>query len=317
VRSRVLLGLLAGAAVLPLAAQQRGGLVLGYNGRPLTDWLVLEAADSFTLTVEAHDSLGNQVPMTGFEIDVWDRGVLRVLATNVGTDQASVELAPVGHGQTTIQIRAAGLRSWVLAEYAGHEIRISPGQETPPVAAGGGGAAGPGGGGGGGGSWWTAGGRGSVTSYSYSFLKQTTFQGNAGFFAEGYFGREWAAGAQLVLGLGGGFLRADSVFTPVTVKLLEVYGRAGWVFLRPSRVRPAVELGAGLYRARTGGVGAGIWNTSTFFLVAGGVDATLGPKVIGEARFGTRQQWEETSKFNVAGHVASLFYFTVGARTRF
>lgn len=326
-RSRALLGLLLGVAVLPLVAQQRGGLVLGYNGKPITNWLVLQAADSFTISVQAHDALGNALPVTGFDIEVWDHAVLRVLGTDVGNTLAEVRLAPVAHGQTTVQIRAAGLRTWVLAEYTGREVRISR-QEAPAVAQGGrvgaSGGAGPGSrtpgpaGGIGGAAWsaWTVGGRGSFTSYNYGFRHQTTFQGNAGAFAEGYFGREWSAGLQLVVGLGAGYLRADSLTNPVTVGLLEAYVRAGWVFLPRRTVRPALEAGTGFYRARTGSQGAGIWNTSTFFLVAGGVDATLGPAVIGEVRFGTRQQWEETSQFNVAGHVASLLYFTLGARAR-
>jgi hypothetical protein len=216
-----------------------------------------------------------------------------------------VRLQPRRRGQTTIQIRMSGTRQWVLVELTRTVLSISPAQ-----------AAAPGAGYGAGWKAWTAGARVNLMTYSFDFLGDTTFAGKLGFVGELYGGLEWSSGFALVGGIGLGGMKADSVGTSVAVSLVELSIRAQYAFMRYNRVRPVVEFGGGLYRARSGTVQQGIWNASFFFLGGAGVDYSFQPKLIGEFRIGNRQQFEWTSK-HANGHVASLFYFGVGVRGRF
>jgi len=271
-------------------------LVISYNGQPITDWLVIQGVpDSFTLAIVPQDSLGNVVPITGFEIQVWDPMVLGVLGTEVQASQVVVRLQPRRRGQTTIQIRMSGTRQWVLVGLRETVLAISPGQVTQPGA-----AYAPG--------WraWTAGARLNLMTYSFDFQGDTTFAGKLGFLAEAYGGWEWSSGFALVGGIGLGGMKADSAGSSVAVSLVELSVRAQYAFMPLNKVRPVVELGGGMYRARSGTVAQGIWNASFFFLGGGGVDVTFTPKVVGEFRIGNRQQFEWTSK-HANGHVASLF----------
>jgi Outer membrane protein beta-barrel domain len=279
-------------------------LVLELDGKPLTDWVTLRETDSLVLTVRARDSAGNAVPIWGFEAQVWDQAVLELVGTEVQSSQAIVRLAPRKRGQTTITLRCSGVRSWVLAEYRGAEIAISPGQAQAPVKRQGTGMA-----------WWTVGARASVAFYNYSFNNDTTFAGRAGFVGELFGGREWSSGLVLVGGLGFGIVSADSVTTSVTASLVQLYARMDYAFMRQNKVRPVVSLGAGAYRIRTGNKGAGIWNTSIYWMAGAGADMTLSPKVTGEARVMFNDLWEENSKF-VNGHVGHLITVGVGARMR-
>ncbi len=281
-------------------------LVISHNGVPITDWLVIPGVpDSLTLTIVPQDSLGNVVPITGFEIQVWDPMVLGVLGTEVQASQVVVRLQPRRRGQTTIQIRMSGTRQWVLVGLRETVLAISPGQvEQPGVAY----APGM--------RWWTAGARLNLMTYSFDFQGDTTFAGNLGFLAEAYGGLEWSSGFALVGGIGLGGMKADSVGTSVAVSLVELSIRAQYAFMPLNKVRPVVEFGGGMYRARSGTVNQGIWNASFFFLGGAGVDVTFAPKVVGEFRVGNRQQFEWTSS-HANGHVASLFYFGAGVRARF
>jgi hypothetical protein len=278
-------------------------LVIEHNGVAITDWLLLKATDSLVLTIRPVDSLGNAVPVSGFELWVWDRRVLQASVTSVQSSQAVVQFQPREKGQTTIQIRASGVRQWILIHLTETVLAISPGQEAP----------GPGGGG-----WrvWTAGARANLLTYSFDFQGDTTFAGQLGFVGELYGGLEWSSGFALVGGIGFGGMMADSVGRSVAVSLVELSLRAQYAFMRLNRIRPVVEFGGGVYRARSGTVRQGIWNASFFFLGGAGVDYSFTPKVIGEFRVGNRQQFEWTSSI-VNGHVASLFYFGAGVRARF
>jgi hypothetical protein len=280
-------------------------LLLELDGKPLTDWVVLRETDSLVLTVRARDSLGNTVPIWGFEAQVWDQGVLWLVGTEVQSSQAVVRLAPRRRGQTTITLRCSGVRSWVLAEYRGAEVAVSPGQpEAPqgPVK-----RQGPG--------WsaWTVGGRADLGFYSYSFNHDTVFTGRAGVLGELFVGREWSSGLTLVGGVTGGLVQADSFSTSVTVTVVQLYARADYAFMRPNKVRPVISFGGGMYRARTGAGSAGIWNASLYWMAGVGVDATLAPKVTGEARLMYNDLWEATSP-SVNGHVGRLVMLGVGAR---
>ena len=236
---------------------------------------------------------------------MWDQQVLGILGTEVQASQVVVRLQPRRRGQTTIQIRMSGTRQWVLVGLRETVLSISPAQAAQPGA-----EYAPG--------WrtWTAGTRLNLMTYSFDFQGDTTFAGNLGFLAEAYGGLEWSSGFALVGGIGLGGMKADSVGRSVAVSLVELSIRAQYAFMPLNKVRPVVELGGGLYRARSGTVAQGIWNASFFFLGGGGVDVTFTPKVVGEFRVGNRQQFEWTSK-HANGHVASLFYFGAGVRARF
>jgi hypothetical protein len=279
-------------------------LILELSGKPLSNWVVLRETDSLVLTVRAVDSAGNAVPIWGFEAQVFDPDVLQILGTEVQSDRAIVRLAPRHRGQTTIALRCSGNRSWVLAEYRGTEVAVSPGQPTVPVK-----RKGPG--------WakWVAGARANLAFYNYSFNNDTTFAGRAGFIGELFGGREWSSGLVLVGGLGLGIVQADSVTTSVTASVIQGYVRMDYVFMRQqqTKVRPVVSIGGGAYRIRTGSAGAGIWNTSIYWMAGVGADYTLTPKVTGEARLMYNDLWEENSP-HVNGHVGRLIMLGVGAR---
>jgi hypothetical protein len=81
-------------------------------------------------------------------------------------------------------------------------------------------------------------------------------------------------------------------------------------------VRPVVSLGGGAYRIRTGGGGAGSWNTSLSWMLGGGVDVALSPKMIGELRIATNFQ-EELNSVHQNGHVGNLLVIGGGVRYNF
>ena len=306
----LLLGFLFGgrvAAQEPAAPQVRAAnLVISYNGQPITDWLTIQGVpDSLTLTIVPQDSLGNVVPITGFEIEVWDPNVLGVLGTEVQASQVVVRLQPRRRGQTTIQIRMSGTRQWVLVGLRETVLAISPGQAQQPGAEYAPGMA-----------TWTAGGRLNVALYSYTFLNQTAIDGKAGFIGEGYIGRDFGSGLTLVFGLGFGVLSADSLGVSVNASLIESYFRADYAFLRQSKVRPVLSAGGGGFRIRTGGTNPGIWNTSLYWMVGGGADFTVGPKMNAEVRV-TTQQLEEVTSSLVNGHVGNLLVIGAGLRFQF
>lgn len=296
----------AGFVAAPVAAQQpapAARLVLESNGTPLTNWVLLKRTDSLNLTIRAVDALGNSVPITQFEIWVWDPRVLGVSAQEVGEGQAVVHFQSRREGQTTIQIRASGVREWVLVHLTETALAVSPGVgQAEGLAAGKAG--------------WTVGGRLSGGLYRYSFNNTTIFKGQYGFVAEGYGGIEFPSGLELVGGLGLGVLGADSLGTSVHPQLLEGYFRADYALSQVQKVRPVLSGGVGLYRVRTGGNGSGIWNTSFQFLVGGGVDITVGPTSVAELRLSTQQMFEMNSS-HVNGYVGSLWLLGAGIRARF
>jgi hypothetical protein len=302
-------GLVWAAAVVPAlvaqqqpAAQERAArLVFEQNGTPVVGGVTLKPSDSLVLTIRAVDSLGNSVPLTGFEIWVWDPGVLGVVAQEVGASSALVHFQSRRRGETTIQFRASGVREWVRVQLTETVLTFTPGQPAPPGAPGRMG--------------WTAGGRLSGGLYRYSFNNTTIFKGNFGFVAEGYGGVEFPSGLELVGGLGLGLLSADSLGTTVHPNLIEGYVRADYALSRQQKVRPVLSGGVGLYRVRTGGNGSGIWNTSFEFLAGGGVDITVGPKTVAELRLSTQQMFEMNSS-HVNGYVGSLWLLGGGIRVR-
>ena len=287
----------------PPPAQRAARLVLEHNGVPITDWVILKPSDSLALTIKAVDGLGNAVPISGFEIWVWDPKVLGVMGQDVGQSEATVRFQSRNRGQTTIQIRASGVRQWILVHLTETALAISPGQEAAPGVA-------PNRLG------WTAGGRFSGGLYRYSFNNNTIFKGQFGVVAEVYGGIEFPSGLELVAGFGLGIMGADSLGTLVKPKLAELYVRADYALAKAQKVKPVISVGTGLYRIRTGTVGAGIWNASIQFMVGGGVDITVGPTTVAELRLSTQQFFEMTSS-HTNGYVGSLWLLGAGIRARF
>jgi hypothetical protein len=299
-----LMGSRLAAQQQPVPGEERAArLVLEHSGIPITDWLVLKPTDTLTLTIKAQDSLGNAVPISAFEIWVWDPNVLGVLGQDVGQSEVTVRFQSRNRGQTTIQIRASGVRQWILVHLTQTALAISPGQEAAPGVA-------PNRLG------WTAGGRLSGGLYRYSFNNNTLFKGQFGVVAEVYGGMEFPSGLELVGGFGLGILGADSLGTLVKPKMAELYVRADYALRRAQKVKPVISVGTGLYRIRTGTANQGIWNASFQFMAGGGVDITVGPTTVAELRLSTQQLFEMTSS-HVNGYVGSLWLLGAGLRARF
>ncbi len=133
-------GLVWAAGVVPvLAAQQQPAvrqeraarLAIEQNGAPIGGGVVLKPTDSLVLTIRALDSLGNSVPLTGFEVWVWDPRVLGVVSQAVGVDAAVVRFQSRRRGETTIQFRASGVRQWLQVNLTETVLSFSPGQAAP------------------------------------------------------------------------------------------------------------------------------------------------------------------------------------------
>jgi hypothetical protein len=286
----------------PAAQERAARLVFEQNGTAIVGGVVLKPTDSLVLTIRAVDSLGNTVPLTGFEVWVWDPRVLGLVTQEVGVSAAVVRFQSRRRGETTIQFRASGVREWVRVQLTETVLTFTPGQAAPPGAPSRVG--------------WTVGGRLSGGLYRYSFNNTTLFTGRYGFVAEGYGGLEFPSGLELVGGLGLGLLGADSLGTSVSPQLIEGYVRADYALSQQQKVRPVLSGGVGLYRVRTGGNGSGIWNTSFEFLAGGGVDITVGPTTVAELRLSTQQMFEMNSS-HVNGYVGSLWLLGGGIRVRF
>jgi hypothetical protein len=282
-------------------------LSIDVNGKNLSEWTVTSIPDTIVITVTPQDSLGNPIPLVGYEIQVWDDRVLGLVGSTIGASQAVSKIVPRHTGQTTIQIRGSGVRSWVLVELGPSTLGFGPregqlAQRGPSN------------------NVLVAGGRLSYALYNYDFHNQTTFDGKGGVVLEGYVGREYDFGLTLVLGAGYGILKVDSLGTSTTARELEVYLRGDYAFLRENKVRPVISLAGGIYRIRTGDIGTGLWNTSIFMVVGGGVDYTLSPKAVGEFRISTQQLFEANSQFKMQGQSANGYVgnlLVIGAGLRF
>src|SRR5262249_11889642 len=153
--------------------------------------------DTVVITVSPQDSLGNAIPLIGYEIQVFDEHIMALAGSSIGANSAVSKLVPGHRGQTTIQIRASGVRQWVLVELGPSTMGIGPRAE--PLAQGG-----PSN------NILVAGGRLSYAGYNYSFAPfKSTFSGTGGVVAEAYIGRTYNNGLTLVLGAGFGVLKAD------------------------------------------------------------------------------------------------------------
>lgn len=282
-------------------------LVIDVNGKNLTEWTVTSIPDTVVITVTPEDSLGNPIALVGYEIQVWDPHVMELAGSAIGANNAVSKLVPRNRGQTTIQIRASGVRQWVLVELGPTTMGIGP--RAGPLAQGG-----PSN------NILIAGGRLSYAGYNYSYVpgKAGGFSGTGGVMAEAYIGRTYNFGLTLVLSAGFGVLKADSLGTSVTAKEFEFYLRGDYAFMPESRVRPVVSLGTGLYRMGTGSKSV-LWNSALFWTASGGIDYALSPRAVGELRLSTQQLYETFSqlKFNgqsANGYVGNLLVIGAGVR---
>jgi len=316
---RMIAAVLVGCLVAPAArAQGTKGvslqpgqhgpkLAIDVNGKTLSEWTVTSIPDTVVITVTPEDSLGNAIPLVGYEIQVWDPHVMELVGSTIAANNAVSKLVPHNRGQTTIQIRGSGVRSWVLVELGPSTMGIGP--RGAPLAQGA-----PSN------NILVAGGRLSYAGYSYAFAPfKSTFSGSGGVVAEAYIGRTYNYGLTLVLGAGFGVLKADSLGNSTTAKELELYLRGDYGFMPESRVRPVVSLGTGLYRIRTGS-NSPLWNSALFWVASGGVDYTLTPRAVGEFHLSTQQLYETFSQLKWNGQSANGYVgnlLVIGAGVRF
>jgi len=270
------------------------------NGTRLTEWTVMPLSDTVVVTVSPQDSLGNPYPLVGYEAQVFDSTVLMPAGSMIEARRAVTRLVPRKRGQTTIQVRASGMRQWILVEVGPTMLTVSPKAAPPPQAR----------------SQEistpTVGARLSYAHYEYTFHQQTTFVGQGGFVGEVFFGRDFGYGVVLVGGVGAGLVKADSFTASVTASVLETYFRLDYSVLTVGKFSAVASGGGGAYRVRTGDKG-GIWNTSIYWMLGFGADVKVSPKMTLEGRM-TVQELEELNSGHMNGHVGNLLVFGGGVR---
>ena len=301
--SRILCALIClGAA---RGAAQSGGwrLAIEFNGQPLAGGSVVALPDTLTLTVTPTDAVGRPIPLVGYAALPKDQGVLLPVGTTIEGKRAVTRFVPRKRGRTTLEIKASGQRQWVQVEVAERALGVAP-IDAPPEEAGEPFAS-P-----------VAGVRFSYARYEYTFNQQSAIKGDAGFIGEVYGGLDYWYGVTMVGGFAFGILGADSSGSPVNAQVMQLFFRLDYEFLSGKMVRPVVSVGGGAYRIRTGGDGAGIWNTSLSWALGAGADVTLGPKLTGELRITTNLQ-EEINSAHQNGHVGNLLVIGGGVRYHF
>jgi len=283
-----------------LGAQHGPHLDIQINGTRLTEWAVIPLSDTVIVTVSPLDSLGNPYPLVGYEAQVFDAAVLQPVGSMIEARRAVTRLVPRRRGKTTVQVRASGMRQWILVEVGATTLTVSP-KAAPPVQPGSQVI-----------STTIVGGRASYAHYQYTFHQQQTFVGQGGFVGEVYFGRDFGYGVVLVGGVGAGLVKADSFTTRVTASVLETYFRLDYSVLTVKQFSAVVSGGGGAYRVRTGSKG-GIWNTSLYWMLGFGADVALSPKMTLEGRMAV-QELEELNSGHLNGHVGNLLVFGAGVR---
>jgi len=288
------------------AAQSGGGwrLEIAFNGKPLAGGSVIALPDTLVLTVLPQDARGQPIPLVGYEVNVADQNVLVPVGSDIQGRQGTTKFVPRKRGQTTLEVRASGIKQWVRIDVAERALGVAP-AEAPPQRQNGRSFASP-----------VAGARLSYAVYEYTFNQQTTFNGDAGFVGELYAGLEYWYGVTLVGGFGFGILGADSSGSPVNAQVMQLFFRMDYAFLSGKTVRPVVSAGGGAYRIRTGGDGAGIWNTSLSWMLGAGADVTISPRLVGELRITTNLH-EEINSAHQNGHVGNMLGFGGGVRYNF
>ena len=290
-----------GTKGMSLQGTQHGPrLEIAINGTRLTEWTAMPLSDTVLVTVTPLDSLGNPYPLVGYEAQVFDPGVLLPVGSMIEARRAVTRLVPRKRGKTTIQVRASGMRQWILVEVGASTLTVSP-KAAPPAQPVSQEISTP-----------TVGVRLSYAHFEYTFHQQQTFVGQGGVVGEVYFGRDFGYGVVLVGGVGAGLVKADSFTTRVTAGVFETYFRLDYSVLTVGKLSAVASGGGGAYRVRTGDKG-GIWNTSIYWMLGFGADVKVSPKTSLEARM-TVQELEELNSGHLNGHVGNLLVFGAGVR---
>ena len=295
-------GLVAGRA----AAQGTKGsprLEIVINGIRLTESSVMAVPDTLVVTVNPLDGLGNPYPLVGYDLLVSDPDVLLKTGSTIEARRAVTRLVPKERGKTTLEVRASGMRQWVLVEVASQSLTVSQAAAPPAQPAGASQEI----------STPVVGVRASYAHYTYTFHQQQTFTGQGGFIGEVYFGKDFGYGVVFVGGVGAGLVKVDSLTTRVTAQVLETYFRLDYSVFTVKQFSTVASGGGGAYRVRTGGDGAGIWNTSLYWMLGFGADLTVSKKLTLEGRM-TVQELEELNSGHNNGHVGNLLVFGAGLR---
>jgi hypothetical protein len=304
----IALGLVAGRAAaqgtkgVSFQGQRGPRLAIEINGIKLTEWSVMAVPDTVIVTVSPQDSLGNPYPLVGYELQVFDPEVLFKVGSMVEARRAETRLVAKKRGKTTIQVRASGMRQWILVEVGANTLTLSP-TANPPAQPGSQQEI----------SSPIVGVRASYAHYEYTFHQQQTFVGQGGFIGEVYFGKDFGYGVVFVGGVGAGLVKVDSLTTRVTAQVLETYFRFDYSVFTVKQFSAVASGGGGAYRVRTGGDGSGIWNTSLYWMLGFGADVAVSRKLTLEGRM-TVQELEELNSGHMNGHVGNLLVFGAGLR---
>ena len=291
-----------GTKGVSLQGSQHGPhLAIEINGTRLTEWSVMAVPDTMVVTVSPLDSLGNPYPLVGYEATVFDPDVLFKVGSTIEARRAETRFVPRKRGKTTIQVRASGMRQWILVDVTSKTLTVSP-SAAPAAQPGSQQVI----------STTVVGGRLSYAHYQYTFHQQRTFVGQGGFVGEVFFGKDFGYGVVFVGGVGAGLVKVDSFTTRVTAQVLETYFRLDYSVLTVKQFSAVVSGGGGAYRVRTGSTG-GIWNTSLYWMVGFGADVAVTPKMTLEGRMAV-QELEELNSGHQNGHVGNLLVFGAGLR---
>lgn len=277
-------------------------LEITINGIRLNEWSVMAVPDTMVVTVSPLDSLGNPYPLVGYDVQVFDPDVLFKVGSMVEARRAETRLVPKKRGKTTIQVRASGMRQWILVEVRENTLTLSP-TATPQAQPGTQQEI----------SKSIVGVRASYAHYQYTFHQQQTFVGQGGFIGEVYFGKDFGYGVVFVGGFGAGLVKVDSFTTRVTAQVAEAYFRLDYSVFTLKQFDVVASAGGGAYRVRTGGDGSGIWNTSLYWMLGFGADMRVSPRLTLEGRM-TVQELEELNSGHNNGHVGNLEVFGAGLR---
>ena len=305
-RTPTVLCALACLAVARGGAQSGGWrLAIEFNGQPLAGGSVVALPDTVNLAVTLTDASGRPIPLVNFQAQPEDPRVLVPVGTTLEGNRAVTRFVPRQRGQTTLQVKASGIKQWIRVDVAERALGVQPLVAPPEKSVGGNSFARA-----------VAGARFSYARYEYTFNQQTAFQGDAGFIGEVYAGLDYWYGVTMVGGFGFGVLGADSAGSPVNAQVMQLFFRVDYAFLSGKVVRPVVSFGGGAYRIRTGGDGSGLWNTSLSWMLGAGADVKLSPKLTGELRISTNLQ-EEINSAHQNGHVGNLLVAGAGLRFKF
>jgi len=260
-------------------------LVVERGRAPVVGSVAVRSRDTLVLRVVARDAYGNRTTLADFTATTSGRAI-GLVAAAAADSQALVTLEPRKSGVSEVQVSASGLRARVTVDVA------LPAAARP----------------------WAIGARSAWLGSNDPWIASPSLTGiSGGDFA--LFGRRsfpGADGLSLALGAEAGSLSADRTGGPggpVSMLLLEAFGRAELAVLPRGPVSPVVSLGVGGYRLKSDDNGQTVYHTNAFWSGGVGLDVTVSPRVTLEAR--VERQWMRDTNL---GHVATFWPVGVGAR---